>query len=560
MNKNRQKELARTGRSLLKLHTLGAAHAVTGSLFLFELFAENKVTRFILDVGLTVENQMADFQKRLPSGINAADIDHVIISHAHVDHCGYLPKLIKDGFKGKVFVTPATRDLMAIILPDSGYLQEEAAKRHKARYDRDHKLALAGSTAAAPASGSAAFFDNGKVPAAKTSRSRSQSRSSQHKSASGRGESASPRFTPLYTQIDGQEAIKTLVAVDYHQRRRLTPELAFTFTDAGHILGSAVVNLEIGEGSQKKTFCFTGNVGRRDMPLLRDLEPVKSADYLMLEATYGNRLHQKRDRLAVLQTKISEAYARAKHRDPKFGCGVILIPSFAVGRGQTVLNDLRILMESGRLPKIPVFVDGKMTLKATEVYKSHAAIMDDDTRKLLEAGIDPYQTPRQTSCEDWRASEALRNPHSEPVIIVGSSGMAAGGRIVNHLAHWLPGKQNTVVFVGYQGTGTLGQAIVRTSAGERPDSVSQTPLTPQTVRISGKPVSLRAQIEFIPDYSAHADYEDQLAWLKKFTRQPKMTFIVHGDEEALVGLKGHVEQTLGWKNVVIPSKNQEFEL
>ena len=561
MNKTRQKELARTGRSLLKLHTLGAAHAVTGSLFLFELFAENKVTRFILDVGLTVENQMADFQKRLPAGINAADIDHVIISHAHVDHCGYLPKLIKDGFKGKVYVTPATKDLMAIILPDSGYLQEEAAKRHKQRYDRDQKLALDGKTAAAANAGSAAFFDSGRpAPIVKgyQGRSRSQSRSSQAKSA--RGESASPRFTPLYTQIDGQEAIKTLIAVDYHQRRRLTPELAFTFTDAGHILGSAVVNLEIGEGSQKKTFCFTGNVGRRDMPLLRDLEPVQTADYLMLEATYGNRLHQKRDRLQVLQTKISEAYERAKKKDAKFGCGVILIPSFAVGRGQTVLNDLRILMESGRLPKIPVFVDGKMTLKATEVYKQHAAIMDDDTRRLLQAGVDPYHTPRQTNCEDWRASEALRNPHNEPVIIVGSSGMAAGGRIVNHLAHWLPGKQNTVVFVGYQGTGTLGQAIVRTSAGERPDSVAQAPLTPQTVRINGKPVTLRAQIEFIPDYSAHADYEDQIAWLKKFTRQPKTTFIVHGDEEALVGLKGHVERALGWNNVIIPNKNQEFEL
>jgi len=550
MNQQRQKELARTGRSLLNLHVLGAAHAVTGSLFLFEHIAQEKTTRWLLDVGLTVENQMVDFQKRLPSGINAEDINFVIISHAHVDHCGYLPKLIKDGFKGKVFVTPATRDLMSIILPDSGHLQEEAAKRHKARYERDRKnLALQ----------SVAQGKSNSNNVATTNNKRAERTNGSQKSAA-RPASASPRFTPLYTQLEGQSAVKSLVAVDYHVRRRLTPDIAFTFTDAGHILGSAVVNLEVGSGSQKKTFCFTGNVGRRNMPLLRDLEPVESADYLMLEATYGNRLHHKRDRLSVLESKINEAYKRAKPRDKQWGCGVILIPSFAVGRGQTVLNDLRILMEAGRVPTIPVFVDGKMTNSATDVYKNYPAIMDDETRKVLESGKDPYATPKHTLCLDWQASEALRLPHNEPIIIVGSSGMAAGGRIVNHLKHWLPGRQNTVIFVGYQGTGTLGQAIVRTTEGERPDSVTAAPTTPQTVNISGKPVRLAAKIEFIPDYSAHADYEDQIAWLKKFKRQPKSVFIVHGDEEALVGLKGHIERNLGWKNVVIPSSRQVFEL
>jgi metallo-beta-lactamase family protein len=541
----RQKELARTGRSLLKLHVLGAAHAVTGSLFLFEHFAQEKVTRWLLDVGLTVENQSVDFQKRLPAGINAADIAFVIISHAHVDHCGYLPKLIKDGFQGKVYVTPATRDLMSVILPDSGHLQEEAAKRHKARYERNRKNAAE---------------QSGKPQISAKSKERDQRVNESQGAESGQTKPGSSRFTPLYTQLEGQAAIKSLVTVDYHVRRRLSPEIAFTFTDAGHILGSAVVNLEVGSGSEKKTFCFTGNVGRRNMPLLRDLEPVQAADYLMLEATYGNRLHQKRDRLTVLATKINEAYQRAKKRDKVQGCGVILIPSFAVGRGQTVLNDLRILMETGRVPTIPVFVDGKMTSSATEIYKSYPAIMNDETRKVLESGKDPYVTPKHSLCLDWQASEALRQPHNEPIIIVGSSGMATGGRIVNHLKHWLPGKQNTVVFVGYQGTGTLGQAIVRTTEGERPDSVTAAPTTPKTVSISGKPVRLGAKVEFIPDYSAHADYEDQLVWLKKFKRQPKGVFIVHGDEEALVGLKGHIQKNLGWKKVIIPSKGQVFEL
>jgi len=546
MNKHQQKELARTGRSVLNLHVLGAAHAVTGSLFFFEHVTAEKTTRFVLDTGLTVENQNADYQNRMPAGIKAADINFVIISHAHVDHCGYLPKLIKDGFKGKVFVTPATKDLMAIILPDSGHLQEEAAKRHKKRYDRN-RLAAATETSA----------DTANQQQSQSTRNKSQKAAAKKRQLAG---SNSPRFTPLYTQLDGAEAIKTLIPVDYHVRRRLTPDLAFTFTDAGHILGSAVVNVEVGSGAERRTFCFTGNVGRREMPLLRDLEPVQAADYLMLEATYGNRLHQKRDRLTVLATKLNEAYARAKKRDPKWGCGVIVIPSFAVGRGQTILNDMRILMETGRVPVIPVFVDGKMTIAATKVYQSYPAIMNEETRKVLESGKDPYETPRQTLCQDWQASEALRKPHDEPIIILGSSGMAAGGRIVNHLAHWLPGKQNTVMFVGYQGTGTLGQAIVRTSAGERPDSVTAAPATPQTVSIAGKPVRLAAKVEFIPDYSAHGDYDDQLAWLKKFKRQPKQTFIVHGDEEALAGLKGHIERVLGWKNIVIPSSREVFEL
>jgi metallo-beta-lactamase family protein len=296
------------------------------------------------------------------------------------------------------------------------------------------------------------------------------------------------------------------------------------------------------------------------MPLLRDLEPIAACDHLMLEATYGNKLHLKRDRLTVLESKLKDGYKRAKRRDPKYGCGVILIPSFAVGRGQTVLNDIRILMETGRVPVMPVFVDGNMTNAATEIYKKYPAIMNDETRKVLESGKDPYATPKHTLCKDWQDSAALRLRQNEPIIIVGSSGMASGGRIVDHLKHWLPGTQNTVIFVGYQGVGTLGQALVSTSSASRQDGVKAAARGPKMVFISGKPVSLNATIEMVPDYSAHADYEDQLAWLKKFKRQPKSVYIVHGDEDGLVGLKSHIEKTLGWKNVIIPSKSQIFEL
>jgi len=577
MNKRQQKDLSRTGRSVLRLHVLGAAHAVTGSMYLFEYHEKDKVTRFITDLGLTVENQQADFQKRLPSGINASDIDFAIISHAHVDHSAYLPKLIKDGFKGSVYVTPATRDLMGVILPDSGYLQEEEAKRKNARFLSDNeKKANAPADSTSPAAQALKVSSKGKNAKGKNPRAASKSAvKAATKDASGKA--AAPRFAPLYTQEEAQASLKVLRTVGYDQRYAVTDAIAFTFTDAGHILGAAVVNLEIGSGSQKRTFCFSGNIGRPDMPLLCDLQPVAAADYVMVEATYGNRLHQKRDRLDVLEAKLLAAHARAKSSGKAVkakksaapgantgqGSGVILIPAFAVGRAQALLNDIRILMEAGRVPVMPVYVDGRMTQAATEVHRKHLGILNEETRGLFEAGIDPYTTPRHAVVEDWKASEALHREHTEPCIIVSSSGMASGGRIVNHLNYWLSDSKCTVMFVGYQGTGTLGQAIVRTSAGERPDSVAAANVnfdTPKTVRIAGKPVRLNATVDFLPDYSAHADYGDTVSWLGKFKRRPKMTFIVHGDEEALAGLKGHIENTLDWKGVTIPTNRQVFDL
>mgnify|MGYP003393179912 CR=1 FL=1 len=573
MNKRQQKDLSRTGRSVLRLHVLGAAHAVTGSMYLFEYHEKDKVTRFITDLGLTVENQQADFQKRLPSGINASDIDFAIISHAHVDHSAYLPKLIKDGFKGSVYVTPATRDLMGVILPDSGYLQEEEAKRKNARFLSDNeKKANAPADSTSLAGKALTVGSKGNSPKGKNPRA---STKAAVKAASDKA--AAPRFAPLYTQEEAQASLKVLRTVGYDQRYAVTDAIAFTFTDAGHILGAAVVNLEIGSGSQKRTFCFSGNIGRPDMPLLCDLQPVAAADYVMVEATYGNRLHQKRDRLDVLEAKLLAAHARAKSSGKAVkakksaspgantgqGSGVILIPAFAVGRAQALLNDIRILMEAGRVPVMPGYVDGRMTQAATEVHRKHLGILNEETRGLFEAGIDPYTTPRHAVVEDWKASEALHREHTEPCIIVSSSGMASGGRIVNHLNYWLSDSKCTVMFVGYQGTGTLGQAIVRTSAGERPDSVAAANVnfdTPKTVRIAGKPVRLNATVDFLPDYSAHADYGDTVSWLGKFKRRPKMTFIVHGDEEALAGLKGHIENTLDWKGVTIPTNRQVFDL
>lgn len=517
MTKQENKRVARTGQPLIKLHVLGAAGAVTGSLNLFEYIERDRVTRFLVDVGLTVEDTRADFMNRLPDGLKPADIDFIIISHAHIDHSGFLPKLVKDGFAGPAYLTHASSDLLQFMLPDSGFLQEEAVKRANARIRKNLPATEGGAS------------DGQKAP--------------------GRA----PQRQPLYTQEHAKQSLTHLRPLSYNERHELSPGVAVTFTDAGHILGSAVVNLEIGSGSSKRTFCFSGNIGRYDMPLLAQLEAVRSADYVMVESTYGNKLHQRRDRFPVLADIINRAYERAKEKHPKFGCGVIMIPAFAVGRAQVLMSDLRELMEDGRIPQMPVFIDSPMTIRSTDAHRRHKAAFNTETQALFEAGVDPFTTPDQHLCHDWKESLALMSPQTQPIIVIGSSGMAAGGRIVQHLQHRLPARQSTVLFVGYQGTGTLGQALVgnlkQGNASVRPTSV----------RIGGKDVRVNATIEFMPDYSAHADYSDTIRWLRGFQRRPKNIFLVHGDPEALEGLEGHIKTSLGW-NVIVPKAKQEFVL
>lgn len=525
------KRLARSGKPQIKLHVLGAAGGVTGSLNMFEYTDGRTTTRFLMDVGLTVENETADFQNRLPRGLKASDINFVVISHAHLDHSGYLPKLVKDGFTGKVYVTAATADLLAIMLPDSGFLQEEGARRFNRR---NHRVAT-------------------ESYGSRANRSQAQESGKTQGKGKTRPRQARADRQPLYTRQDAVYSLTRLASVPYDVRTELCDGVALTFTEASHILGAAVVNLEIGKGAHKRTFCFTGNVGRQRMPLLRDLAAVKVADYLMSESTYGDKLHLKRDRFTVLADIINQAHARALNKHEKFGYGVIMIPAFAVGRAQVILNDLRLLMEAGRIPKIPVFVDSPMTIRATEVHRKHADRLDLATSRMLAAGADPFATPRQTECLDRSASEALDQPQSEPIIIVGSSGMASGGRIVQHLKARLPGAQNTVVFIGYQGTGTLGSQLV----GCKIDPCRS---CAEEVRIYGEPVHVRATIEFMGDYSGHADYSELVAWMRRFERRPKQTFLVHGDADALTSLQGHIERGLGWKNVVIPKPRETFIL
>ena len=533
MNKREQKQLARSGKPIIKLHTLGAAGHVTGSLNLVEVFERDRTTRFLLDVGLHLEEKRVDHENRLPRGLTPKDIDFIVISHAHIDHSGYLPKLVKDGFKGPAYVTEATRDLLEILLPDSGYLQEEEAKRKSARNRRRFEASR---------------------------QSGEETRGKKKGSASSASESEARSVRPLYTQEEAKAALKYLRVLTYNERHKLADSVVVKLTEAGHILGAAVVNVEVGTGSDKRTICFSGNIGRYGMPLLQQLEEVGGADCVIVESTYGNRRHIQRDRRAHLGKLISDAHKRASVKDPRTGSGVILIPAFAVGRAQVVLDDIRQLMESGSIPEMPVFLDGRMSINATEVHRKHSELLNAETQAVFAAGKDPFKTAKFSQCVEWTDSERLQEPQKQPILIVGSSGMAAGGRIVSHLGKRLSAENNTVIFVGYQGSGTLGHSLVRfaDSAPNKGDRKADEN-APKTVNVQGKSIRVRATIEFMSDYSAHADYADMIRWMGKMGRKPKLTLLVHGDEEALAGFQQHIKERLRW-DAVIPKGREVFDL
>ena len=539
-----RKRRSRTSDKRIRLHFLGATRTVTGSLHFFEISENEKTVRFFLDAGLNQESPSTNFQNRLPSGIKASDVDFGILSHAHIDHTGLLPKLVKDGFRGKVYATPATRDLVGLLLPDCGYLQEQEAARLTRKALKKADSADGGT---ADGKNPRASANAASAPTRKPARNTKTKNAQSAKNAAAKGSASSaPKVVhPLYTEDDAKAALSHIEAVEYGTSVHVSDAVVLRFSHASHILGAAIVSLEIGSGSKKRRVVFTGDLGRPQMPILKDVTAVKQADIVISEGTYGDKLHEKRNRQNELAAIINSAYERAKQPDPKFGHGVILIPAFAVGRVQAVLYDLRILMASGKIPNIPVFVDSPMAIKATHIYRHYTALYNKQAAKLFAEEGDLFTTPRYAELLDWKQSEALDKPAAEPIIVVGSSGMASGGRIMRHLENKLPGKQNTVVFIGFQGHGTLGRQLVTPEVEE--------------VKVAGKAVRVRATVEYLRDYSGHADYEDILRWLAAFTQKPQKLFLVHGEEESLESLKSRIEDRLRW-DVVIPRNRDYIDL
>ena len=449
----------------MQLTFLGATQTVTGSKFLLE--AENR--RILIDCGLFQGLRELRERNWADPPIDPSSVDAVVLTHAHIDHTGYLPRFVRQGFRGPVYGTPATIDLLRVLLPDSAHLQEEEARFRNKHRRTKHNPAL-----------------------------------------------------PLYTIEDADAALRLVQEVDYGKPFQLASGFEFEFLPAGHILGSAFVRFQ----GNNKTVLFTGDIGRYNTPIIKDPAEVARADYLVLESTYGNRLHGDpggRSGKYALRDIIVATAQRG---------GVVLIPSFAVGRAQEVLYYLRELEVEGEIPILPVYVDSPMAVKAFEIYLKHTNEHDVDMKAAGENGGLPLSTRNVQFCRTVQESKAI-NDHHFPAVIVSANGMATGGRIVHHLMARLPDGRNSVVFVGFQAAGTRGRYL---EEGAR------------EIKIYGMQYPVRAEIHSIDGFSAHGDYEEILKWLGGFQSPPKRTFLVHGEPKAMAAMKTHIEtQHVGWQ-------------
>ena len=450
---------------MASIQFLGAAGTVSGSKFLVDTGG----TRFFVDYG------MFQGQKRLrmlnweKSPVAPDSVDHVLLTHAHLDHVGMLPALVRDGFKGKIWTTPVTAELCEINLLDSAHLQEEDARFANKMSFSKHKPAL-----------------------------------------------------PLFTTADAEKAIQRLTAVEYKTPTAISEDTEVRFLDAGHILGSAIVEVT-GRSQAPMRIVFSGDLGRYDALILRDPVPVESADYLLIESTYGNRAHPPEDPMHDLAAIINETARRG---------GMTLIPAFAVGRTQTLLYLLRDMKERGAIPDLPIFVDSPMARRVTNVFCRHVEDFDEEAKAVWrKTGECPILSSNTMFVHTKDESQKI-NDIRYPAIIVSASGMATGGRVLHHLKYRLPDPRNTVVFVGYQGVGTRGQ-LIRDGA--------------RSIKIHGDEVPVRAQVRNVEAFSGHADCDEILRWLGKFRKPPKMTFVVHGEEASSKALAAEIERRLGWK-------------
>ena len=410
-----------------------------------------------------------------PMPIPPNTIDAVVLTHAHLDHCGWIPRLVRGGFRGPIYATPSTIDLCGIILPDSGHLQEEDANFYNRHNKSKHHPAL-----------------------------------------------------PLYTLAEAEASLQYFQPVQFEETKQLSPEVTFRFVRAAHILGSAMVELSLTTNGRARSLLFSGDVGRvRD----NNIAPGKvvhsgptegeNADVLVMESTYGNRQHPTEDPRPKLVEIIRKTVERG---------GSVVVPAFAVERTQKFLFVLKELMESGQLPRIPVFCDSPMAIKAVEVFLKHTEEFSDDTRRLIAKYGSPLQWQGFTFAQTSDESKKI-NATQFPAIIISASGMVTGGRILHHLLQRLPDPKNTVIFIGFQAPGTRGFTI-KSGAPE--------------VRIFGETVTIRAQIAVIEQFSDHADTPELLQWLRTFPSKPGVTYLVHGEQSASSQLRDVMTKELGW--------------
>lgn len=469
----------------MKIHFHGAVRTVTGSQHLITVNGK----KILLDCGLYQGRRHDTYERNLNLPYDAAGVDMLILSHAHIDHSGNIPNLVKRGFQGDIVCTYATRDLCAIMLRDSAKIQEQDIgylNRKRARNDQ-------------------------------------------------------PSVEPLYTTSDAVASLNHFTAMGYDRARQIMPGVTLTLRDAGHILGSAIVVLDIEdhEAGRDVRLVFSGDLGRPGQPIIRDPQPVQEADVLLLESTYGTREHEP---VAELEKKLKKVINETYRRD-----GKVIVPAFAIGRTQELVYHLHQLVQKRDIPPdLKIFVDSPLAIDATGIYRLHPEAYDREIEEfMLEVrGNDPFGFDMMRYTRSVEQSKEL-NFLREPAMIISASGMAEAGRILHHLKNNVEDSRNTVLIVGWQAPHTLGRRLVE----ER-----------DVVKIFGEEYHLRAHVETINGFSAHADRSELLDWVGHFQKRPRQTFIVHGDEDVSLAFADTLQQRAGLKNVRVPQLGEKFEI
>ncbi len=462
---------------MAKITFHGATSTVTGSRHLLDIRGK----KLLIDCGLFQGRKKDRLLNWEPFPIQPKEIDNVFLTHAHIDHTGYLPRVCKQGFSGSVHCTYPTYDLCEIMLRDCAHIQEEDAHWANKKGFSKHSPAL-----------------------------------------------------PLYTIKDAKNALKMFSPLYYGENLFFDEGFRVKFKDAGHILGSAIVDIRTTDSKQSRKIVFSGDLGRPDRPILRNPVQAFEVDYLIVESTYGDRLHA--------ETSQSDDLARVINESVERGGGLV-IPSFAVERTQEILYVIRELEEDGKIPVLPVYVDSPMAIDATEIFEKRIADQDLASRVETLRGKRVFHPKKLEFCKTVSQSKAVNESKSR-AIVISASGMATGGRVLHHLRKRLRHPENTILFIGYQAAGTRGRSILEGAS---------------SVKIHGKDVPIKAHVESISGFSGHADYNEILAWLMGFNRPPEKTFIVHGEPDSSASLADKIRNRFGW-DVVIPSYGDSFEL
>ncbi len=459
----------------MQISFLGATGTVTGSCYLME----HGNTKFLVDCGLYQGNKELKERNYVPFSFNPAEIDFVLLTHAHIDHSGLLPKLYKNGFQGPTFATNGTADLCSVMLPDSAHVQEGEVER------KNRKNMRAGN----------------------------------------------PLLTPIYTMEDAYLTVSKLKGLDYGECFQPVEGIDVCFYDAGHILGSSMVDIRYEENGKQRKIVFTGDLGRYNHFIVNDPTTIEEADFVVMETTYGNRLHNEKHidleaRRKQLAAIITDTFQKG---------GNVVIPAFAVDRCQDIIMEINGLIEEGLLKNTKIYVDSPLAVKATEIFNRHPECFDEETKALMaKHGKSPLAADNIVFSETVEDSLKI-NQIKSGAIIISASGMAEAGRIKHHLKHNLWRPESTVIFAGYQAEGTLGRRLLE---GET------------LVKIHGEEIDVKARILFLEGYSAHADQEELLHWLSGFQKQPDKIFLIHGEDQSRIDFAAAVKEHLGFETVI----------